>query len=174
LSNTFPVHSGSNSISATASTWQALSFWHADLNAAAYTNLSFWINGGAAGGQKLQVYAQYGTNSGATVQLPALPANTWQWMQVSLVKLAVANATNLNRITLQLTASGASGTFYVDDMELSALHGQAGVQYVIQTATDLGSWKSVSTNTNTLSADSFTFGYSLAPGPRYWRALWQP
>ncbi|HZR16102.1 MAG TPA: alpha-L-arabinofuranosidase [Verrucomicrobiae bacterium] len=120
LTNTSPVHSGSNSISATASAWQALSFWHADLNAAAYTNLSFWINGGSAGGQKLQVYAQYGTNFGATVQLSALPANTWQWIQVPLVKLAVASVTNLNRINLQLTAPGPSGTFYVDDMELTA------------------------------------------------------
>src|SRR5579862_1973108 len=54
LANTSPVHSGSKSISVTASAWQALSFWHSDLNAAAYTNLSFWINGGSAGGQKLQ------------------------------------------------------------------------------------------------------------------------
>src|SRR5678810_152192 len=44
LNNTSPVHSGSASISVTASTWQALSFWHSDLNAAAYTNLLFWIN----------------------------------------------------------------------------------------------------------------------------------
>ena len=33
LSNPSPVHSGTNSISVTASAWQALSFWHSDLNA---------------------------------------------------------------------------------------------------------------------------------------------
>jgi hypothetical protein len=119
LSNTSPVHSGNNSISATASTWEALSFWHQDLNGPTYTNLTFWINGGSAGGQRLQLYAQYGTNSGPAIQLPALPANNWQFMQVSLTKLGVAGATNLNRFSLQLTASGSSGTFYLDDIELT-------------------------------------------------------
>jgi hypothetical protein len=119
LSNTSPVHSGSNSISVSASTWQALSFWHQDLNAASYTNITFWANGGAVGGQRLQLYAQYGTNSGPAVQLPALTANTWQFVQVSLAKLGVANATNLNRLNLQLTSSGSSGTFYVDDIQMT-------------------------------------------------------
>src|SRR5260370_42434523 len=49
FNNTLPVRSGSNSISVTASAWQALSFWHADLNAAIYSNLAFWANGGASG-----------------------------------------------------------------------------------------------------------------------------
>jgi hypothetical protein len=120
LSNTNPVHSGSNSISVTASTWQALSFWHQDLNAATYTSLSFWANGGAGGGQRLQVYAEYGANTGPTVQLAALKANNWQLVQVSLAKLGVANVTNLNRLNIQLTSSGTSGTFYVDDVQLDA------------------------------------------------------
>src|SRR5689334_17962071 len=51
LSNTAPVHTGADSISVNASAWQALSFWHQDLNAPAYTNLTFWANGGTAGGQ---------------------------------------------------------------------------------------------------------------------------
>ena len=120
LNNTSPVHSGSNSISVSASAGQALSFWHQDLNGAAYTNLTFWASGGASGGQKLQIYVQYGSSSGPTVQLAALPANTWQFFQVSLAKLGVATATNLNRINLQLTGSGSSGTFYVDDVQLTA------------------------------------------------------
>ena len=55
LANTSPVHSGSKSISVTASAWQALSFWHSDLNAAAFANVSFWINGGSSAGQRLQL-----------------------------------------------------------------------------------------------------------------------
>ena len=119
LTNTSPVHSGSDSISVTASAWQALSFWHQDFNATTYTNLTFWVNGGAAGGQMLQVYVQYGTNSGKAVSLAPLPANTWQFVQVSLAKLGVATVTNLNRINLQLTSPGPSGTFYVDDVQLT-------------------------------------------------------
>ena len=120
LSNSSPVHSGSNSISVSASVWQALSFWHQDLDATTYSNLTFWANGGAGGGQKLQLYIQYGTNSGSTVQLAGLPANSWQRFQVSLAQLGVATATNLNRINLQLTSAGSSGTFYIDDIQLGA------------------------------------------------------
>src|SRR5437899_12362291 len=54
LANTSPVHSGSNSISASLSAWQAISLYHADLNAAAYSSLTFWANGGTSGGQRLQ------------------------------------------------------------------------------------------------------------------------
>lgn len=120
LSNTSPVHSGSNSISVTASAWQALSFWHQDLNGPAYSNLTFWANGGTGGGQKVQLYIQYGTNSGPAFQLAVLPANSWLFYQIPLSKLGVANATNLNRINWQLTSSGSSGTFYVDDVELTS------------------------------------------------------
>lgn len=119
LTNSAPVHSGSDSISVTASDWQALSFWHQDLNGTIYSNLTFWANGGG-GGQRLQVYAQYGTNSGPIVALPALQPNVWQLFQVSLSKLGVANVTNLNRITWQLTASGSSSAFYIDDVQLDA------------------------------------------------------
>jgi alpha-N-arabinofuranosidase len=119
LTNTSPVHSGSNSISVTASAWQALSFWHQDLTAATYSNLIFWANGGPSGGQKLQIQIQYGTNSGPAVPLPALSVSSWQPIQVSLAQLGVVNVTNLNRINIQLTSSGSSGTFYIDDVQLS-------------------------------------------------------
>ena len=65
-------------------------------------------------------YAEYGTNSGPAFQLPKLLTNTWQSIQVSLAQLGVAKVTNLNRFDLQLTASGSAGTFYVDDMQLTA------------------------------------------------------
>ena len=120
FTNAAPVHSGSNSISVTASAWQALSFWHQDLNAATYSNLTLWANGGSAGGQKLQLQVQYGTSTGPAVQLAPLSGNSWQLYQVSLANLGVANVTNFNRINLQLVSPGPSGTFYVDDVQLTA------------------------------------------------------
>jgi alpha-L-arabinofuranosidase len=121
LGNSSPVHSGSNSICASLVTWQALSFWHQEFNAVVYANFSFWANGGTNGGQRLQVYAQYGTNSGTTYQLSSsLPAHSWQLFVVPFSVLGVANVTNLHRINLQLTGSGTTGTFYVDDVQLTA------------------------------------------------------
>ncbi len=52
------------------------------------------------------------------------------------------------------------------------LQGQPGTRYVIQTATDLQTWTSVSTNT--LVGKSLALTNTVATGPRYWRGLWQP
>jgi len=120
LANTNPVHSGTQSISVTASTWQALSFYHAAFDATVYSNLTFWAHGGGSGGQRLQAYAQFDTNTGPTYLLPGLPANTWQRFVVPFDALGLARVTNLWRLNLQLHASGTSGTFYVDDVQLEA------------------------------------------------------
>ena len=55
--NPSPVHSGSDSISATfSSAWQGMQIWHADMDSTPYAAISFWLNGGSSGGQQLQVY----------------------------------------------------------------------------------------------------------------------
>ena len=120
FANTSPVHSGSRSISASLAAWQAISFHHADLNASAYSSLTFWANGGTNGGQRLQVYAEYGTNTGPGAQIAALPANTWTQIVVTLNALGVATATNLSRLNVQLTSYGVTGDFYLDDVQLGA------------------------------------------------------
>jgi len=120
LANPVPVHSGSHSISVSATAWQALSFEHPDFDATLYGSLVFWANGGARGGQVLEVYVQFGLQSGPTCLLPALEANTWGQYSIPLSKLGAVNATNLNRINLELSSSGTAGTFYVDDVQLTA------------------------------------------------------
>ena len=123
LANTSPTHSGSaDSISMTSAAWTALSFEHPDFSTAVYGSFSFWANGGSSGGQRLQVYVQYGSSgSGPTYALPsALTANTWKQFSIPLSTLGVANRTNVNRINIQLTGSGTTGTFYVDDIQFDA------------------------------------------------------
>lgn len=131
LANTSPVHSGTYSISATATnSWEALSFqqpiynsYQGGFNATLYSAFVFWANGGSTGGQLLQVYAQYGTagTSGSAIALPALPANSWQQFTIPLSSLLpAAGATNLNRINIQLTPNGSTNTFYLDDISFTA------------------------------------------------------
>ena len=120
FANTAPVHSGSKSISASLAAWDAISFYHADLNASNYSSLRFWANGGTSGGQQLEVYAEYGANSGPTVSIAALPANSWTQIVVTLSALGVATVTNLNKLDLMLTSSGTTGEFYLDDVQLGA------------------------------------------------------
>jgi hypothetical protein len=118
--NTSPVNTGTNSISLSGTAWNvAFSAHQNDFNATPYSNLVFWANGGAGGGQVLQAYAEFGTNTGPAKTLSALPANSWQQFTVALSSIGVAKATNLNRLTLQLTSSGTTNTFFLDDIQLT-------------------------------------------------------
>jgi hypothetical protein len=121
FSSPSPVHSGTGAISFSGEAWQAVSIWHADFNPGSYTNLDFWINGGATGGQVVQIYLQYGTNSAPAYPLPPLPANSWQHYFIPFAALGLANVTNLNRLNFQLNGSGATGPFYLDDINYTAV-----------------------------------------------------
>jgi hypothetical protein len=157
MANTTPVHSGSASISVTSSAWTALSFEHPNFNTTPYANLTFWAHGGTSGGQQLQVYAQYGSsgNSGSTVSLSALTTGTWTQYTISLSALGVANRSDVNRITIALTSYGTTGTFYVDDIALTAVPAPALVHLGVNA-------------TNTLrTADSRWFGVNTATWDGY-------
>src|SRR6266704_2342798 len=86
--NTSPVHSGADSISvkinSTPSNWDAIYIHHDAFDSSPYTNLTFWINGGAAGGQQLRIQAIVGSTAQTAVALPTLAANTWQQITFSL------------------------------------------------------------------------------------------
>src|ERR1035437_4496945 len=99
--NPSPVHSGTASVAVTlASPYQGLQIYHPDMDSRLYSSLSIWINGGASGGQRLQVYGllHVGTannaGQGKYVSLGTLPTNTWQRFVVPLSALGVANRTN--------------------------------------------------------------------------------
>ena len=120
FANPSPTHTGSNSISVTATDYQAISFHHADLDTTFYTNFTFWAHGGTNGGQLLQVYAELSGVSQGSYQLPsALVSNTWQKFTIPLSALGVANKTNFSRINIQFRP-GPNGTFYVDDLQFDA------------------------------------------------------
>ncbi|MGA9780228.1 MAG: glycoside hydrolase family 44 protein, partial [Verrucomicrobiia bacterium] len=122
LSNTSPVHSGSYSISVTASNtpanWQALYLDISAMNTSGFTNLTFWINGGASGGQQVQVQCILGSNAQSAVQIGPLPANTWQQVTLSMSALGVANQANFTGFWLQAEGGSTVPTFYVDDISL--------------------------------------------------------
>ncbi|MGO8678396.1 MAG: alpha-L-arabinofuranosidase [Limisphaerales bacterium] len=119
LSNTAPVHSGANSISVSATAWQALALEQAGFDATLYAGLVFWAHGGSAGGQVLQVSARFGTSTGPGYALPALAANTWKQCVVPLSDLGAVDATSLNGFNIALSSGGAAGTFYLDDVEMT-------------------------------------------------------
>src|SRR5207249_8480682 len=46
--------------------------------------------------------------------------STWQQFAIPLSTLGIANATNVSRLTIQLTGNGATTAFYVDDIQLNS------------------------------------------------------
>lgn len=121
VANPSPVHTGTQSISVSATAWQGISFHHADMATSTYQDFSFWAHGGTSGGQRLQVYAELSGVGQPEYVIPSpLLANTWQQFILPLNALGVANQTNLSRLNIQLRADGTTGTFYLDDVQLGA------------------------------------------------------
>jgi len=123
--NTSPVHSGNYSISVTISgAWAGIQLYHPDMDATPYSGISFWLNGGTSGGQKLQMYGLvdlYGTNNWAQsprYSLGTQAANTWQQFIVPLSGLGVAGSNNFTGFVIQDSQGTAEPTFYVDDISL--------------------------------------------------------
>lgn len=118
LNNSSPLHGGAKSISINLTAWGAISLHHADINTATYTNLTFWIHGGATGGQQLQIFAELGTTAQPSLNLPTLTANSWQQVSFSLAALGVVNQPNFTRFSIQDTSGQTTPTFYIDDITL--------------------------------------------------------
>jgi alpha-N-arabinofuranosidase len=123
FANTSPVHSGSDSISATiTSAYGGIGLSHSGMTNTAYASISFWLHGGVSGGQQLQMYGttNYGAQS-ARYHLAAPAANAWKSYTVSLSALGVANITNFTGFVIQDSAGSAEATFYLDDIQLNVV-----------------------------------------------------
>lgn len=121
FNNPAPVHAGTRSISVTAGPWEALYFHHSSLNPGPFTNLTFWIHGGTAGGQRLRVKAMLGTTLFDPGQaIGPLPANTWQQINVPMPALVPSGQASIDGIWFQENTGSSAPTFYVDDVSLSA------------------------------------------------------
>jgi hypothetical protein len=121
--NTSPVHSGPYSISVSVTNaWQGLYLHRGDLDTTPFVSLSFWINGGTNGGQRLQVQAMLGnSNPPPDVYYRfATLTDAWQQITIPLAALGVNDKTNLTGFWIQLTPAGSTNAFYVDDIQFNA------------------------------------------------------
>ena len=117
---TNPVYSGADSISVSCGAYQALYVHHAAFDSSPYTNLTFWINGGATGGQSLQVQATLNGTAQAPYSLTSPAPNAWSQVSIPLTALSVANTTDLDGFWIQNQTGGNLPVFYVDDIVLQA------------------------------------------------------
>lgn len=120
FTNATPLHTGTYSLSATMPGYSKIWLLHGAIDAALYTNFTFWANGGPSGGQRLQVAASTNGTDGTWVNVGPLAANTWQQITVSLKALGVAGATNLDQLWINNWSGTTQPVFYLDDLALTA------------------------------------------------------
>lgn len=161
IANTSPVYTNSVytnafSISVTiTSSGGALALHSPTFNTSPYTNVSFWINGGPTGGQRLQIRGMLNWVAQTPYVLPKLGTNTWQQFTVPLSTLGVANQSTFNGIWIQDASGGAQPVFYVADIQVGAAPAPALVHLNVNAAQALR------------TADPRWFGVNLATWDGY-------
>jgi hypothetical protein len=121
LASTAVVHSGTTSIAVTAGPWTAMWLRHTQLDTTTLGNVTFWINGGPVGGQRLHVAATLAdVGQSVGVDLAPLAANTWQQVSVPLTALGAANAANFTGFWIQEWTGNDQPTYYVDDVGIAS------------------------------------------------------
>jgi alpha-N-arabinofuranosidase len=123
-----PVHSGSNAMACVPSgTWQA--WWlkaGTSVDTTIHTNVSFWLNGGATGGQTVGITGELdGSGSGLPTVWVTAPKNTWQQFAISLTALGINNKTNLTGF--QFGNGNTTQPRFIDDLRLVAAPAPASV-----------------------------------------------
>ena len=116
-----PVHGGSKSISVSFGAWQGLFLKSSDVDTLGLTTLRFYIHGGSAGGQKMNIYlnleAGGSTQTGPLVPVPPPAANAWSEVNIALNTLNPNNA-DVSGITWQDSSGKSQPIFYLDDIAL--------------------------------------------------------
>jgi len=126
LANPSPVYSGSVSWKIDLTPWGGLGpISFSGMNTTGYDSLSFWINGGAAGNQDLNLTGVRGGQvvSGLWHFVKDPGANTWVHYTVPLSALLVANVSDFNGVRFTDGSFGVNSqpTFYVDRIELTTV-----------------------------------------------------
>ncbi|MDD2823060.1 MAG: hypothetical protein PHQ59_03160 [Candidatus Daviesbacteria bacterium] len=120
------VRSGNTSIAFTPQAWGGLSPAMASgtLDTNPYTNLRFYINGGSAGGQRLNIEIRNGDIVGPSININnyieggSIAANQWRKVDIPLSILKGSVLTNgiINRIALKEALGISESTVYIDDL----------------------------------------------------------
>lgn len=120
--HTGTVHSGSTSVAVTPTAWSAayLRSAAAPVDTQGLLNVTFWVHGGATGGQRLQVVAVVNDVAQPGIPIAALAPDTWQRISIPLSALGADNRTDVNGFWVQEGTGQDSPTFYIDDIVLES------------------------------------------------------
>lgn len=118
------AYSGSRSFGFWAKGYEGIWFHHDEkFNLSDFYGLEFWIHGGAAGGQELNLVLMDGRNSSGDIELSGLlpggglPAGQWTKVTVKMADLEAVGAT-FDGFVLQAWGEHDQGWVYLDDIRL--------------------------------------------------------
>jgi alpha-N-arabinofuranosidase len=115
------VHTGTDALKVTLTPTQQVQFGNVPADGLEFNQLSFWVNGGPTGGQRLYVQASIMDIGYPSVNLDPLSPNTWTHETISLQQLGVAGLEDLKSFRIGTTDTSAS-TLYLDDVTLVGNH----------------------------------------------------
>ncbi len=117
--NIAPIHSGKASIKVIYSAaGQGVLFRASEFSCSPYNTLTFWVNGGATGGQTVNVYADIEGTKSTAVTIGPMRVNAWTQENIPFSSLGIAGSTRLDGFHFG-TPNGAQAAFYIDDIYLS-------------------------------------------------------
>ena len=123
FANADPVHSGSASIRFTPEAFDAVSWCTPLTSTVDVAGISFWVNGGASGGQDLELaFALLGgaqaQASLATLYGAPLPADTWVQINASFDAAPMQYAGNFDQFWILSNTGTVQPDVYIDDVSL--------------------------------------------------------
>lgn len=124
FASTNPVHAGTDSIRYTPENYNAVSWCTpSTLDTTTYRALSFWINGGASGGQDLHAAIalaghQVAIATVASLYGQALPANTWVHITASFDAAPTQYAGSFDQLWISSNTNTVQPNVYIDDVGL--------------------------------------------------------
>jgi hypothetical protein len=120
--STANAHTGSVAIAVTPAAWSALYLRSADapLDTNGYLNFTFWVHGGATGGQTIQVVAVVNDVPQPAVRVATPVAGAWQKITVPLSALGADSRADMHGFWLQQGSGVDDPTYYVDDIVLES------------------------------------------------------
>jgi len=118
--NPAPVHGGTASLAYTLPAGAGIGpYTTSYVNTSNYNFLSFWIHGGATGGQWMSLQIVRGGNVVDSWYISPLPTNTWVNCKIPLSLISCSNVTDFNCVRFYNNLAGQSlPVFYVDDFQL--------------------------------------------------------
>ncbi len=120
LASTQRVQAGTRAVAVSAVNWQAFYLESsAPIDPTVFTGVTFWINGGTAGGQIVQVQGTISSSGQTPVTLAPLPTDAWRQVSIPLSALGFTTGSLLEGIWFQIPTTQTVPTYYVDSIAFS-------------------------------------------------------